>query len=317
METIPEKMKAIIKTSKGVELREVSTPQIKKSEVLVKVKKAGICGTDLAIYKDNYETPEPLIMGHEFSGIVKAGDEEWIDKKVTSEINITCGKCYFCKKGLSHHCENRDALGITVDGCFADYVKVPEENLHEIPFSYEKGSFVEPVAAAIQTTKKTKIEEKDNVLILGCGRLGLLVLQVMKIIGADVYATDRNEGKVEIASSLGATIVSLDDEDLPRFDVIVEATGNPKALNQALEIVKPKGTIALKSTPGVPFEVDMSLVAQKEISIEGSRCGPFDEAISYLKDERIKIQNLISNRFELKEYEKAFEAKGIKNIFNI
>lgn len=317
MGKIPNKMRAIVKTKDGVEFQNTSTPKIGNSEALIKVKKAGICGTDLAVYKDNYETSEPLIMGHEFSGIVKDGDEDWIDKKATSEINITCGKCYFCKKGLSHHCKNREALGITVNGCFAEYVKVPEENLHEIPFSYEKGCFVEPVAAAIQTTKRTNIEEKDNILILGCGRLGLLVLQVMKIKRADVYATDRNEGKMEIASSLGATIVSLDDENLPRFDVIVEATGNPKALNQALEIVKPTGTIALKSTPGVPFEVNMSLVAKKEISIQGSRCGPFDEAISYLEDGRIKIKELISNRFDLEEYEKAFEAKGIKNIFNI
>ncbi len=309
-------MRALVKTGRGVEIQEVSTPNIEDSEVLVEVKKAGICGTDLAIYNDNFETPEPLIMGHEFSGIVKAGDVDWIDKDVTSEINITCGKCYFCKKGMSHHCENREALGITVNGCFADYVKVPEENLHEIPFSYEMGSFVEPVAAAIQTAKRTETEE-DNVLILGCGRLGLLVLQIMGIKGAEVYASDRNEEKLEIASSLGAKIVSLDDESLPGFDVIVESTGNPKALNQALEIVKPTGTIALKSTPGIPFEVDMSLVAQKEITIQGSRCGPFDEAISYLEEGKIRVKELISGHFELKEYEEAFEAEGIKNIFNI
>ncbi len=317
MSRIQKKMRAIVKTDDGIELEEISTPEIGDSEALVKVKRAGICGTDLAIYKGNFETPSPLVIGHEFSGIVKAGNENWVGKDVTSEINITCGNCYFCKRDMPRHCEKREALGITVNGCFADYVKVPEENLWEIPFSYDKGSFVEPTAAAIQTTKLTEIEEGKNVLIIGCGRLGLLVLQVMKIKGADVFATDRNEKKLEIASSLGAKVLSLDDRSLPRFDVVVEATGNPKVLNKSLEIVKPMGTIALKSTPGVPFEVDMSLVAQKEITIQGSRCGPFDEAISYLEEGKIKVKELISNRFEIEEYREAFEAGGIKNIFKI
>lgn len=314
---IPEVMKAIVKDDKGISLKEVPVPEINDSEVLIKVKKAGICGTDLAIYKGNFETPTPIIMGHEFSGIVVEGEENWVNKRVTSEINITCGDCYFCNIGQSHHCENRRALGISADGCFADFVKVPIENLHEIPFSFDKGSFVEPVAAALQTIKKTKVEERSNVLVLGCGRLGLLIVQVMRIHGANVFAFDREEEKLEIASSLGASSIRINGEDLPRFDIVVESTGNPNVLNRALELVKPTGTVALKSTPGIPFEVDMSLVAQKEITIQGSRCGPFDEAIRHLENLDIVIEPLISNYFTLEEYREAFETSGIKNLFNI
>ncbi|MEA1905068.1 MAG: zinc-binding dehydrogenase, partial [Candidatus Hadarchaeota archaeon] len=207
--------------------------------------------------------------------------------------------------------------GISTNGCFAEYVKVPEENLHEIPFSFEKGTFVEPLAAAVQVVKRTSVSLGENVLVLGCGRLGLLVLQVMKLQGANVFGFDLDESKLDLASSLGANIVSPDQADLPMFDVVVECTGTPHALNKAIELVKPTGTIALKSTPGLPFEVNMTSVAQKEIRIQGSRCGPFDVAIPLIREGKVGVENLISNRFAIEDYKKAFEAGGIKNIFVI
>lgn len=302
---------------KGVELREIPIPEADAGEVLIKVVNAGICGTDLAIYKGYLKVPTPLVMGHEFSGIIVKGPDEWLRKRVVSEINTACGKCYFCRIGEHYHCVNRKALGITMDGCFAEYVKVPEKNVHEIPFSFEEGVFVEPLAAAIQTVRRTKISLGENVLVFGCGRLGLLVVQVMRLQGANVFAFDREDSKLKLASSFGANVISPDERSLPMFDVVVECTGDPSALNKAIELVKPTGTVALKSTPGGLSGVNMTLVAQKEVRIQGSRCGPFDVAISLIRDGKVQVKKLISNRFGLQEYKEAFESKGIKNIFTI
>ena len=286
-------------------------------EVLIKVLNAGICGTDLAIYKGSLKVRAPLVMGHEFSGIVVKGPDEWLSKRVVSEINTECGECYFCRIGERNHCVHRKALGITMDGCFAEYVKVPEKNVHEIPFSFEEGVFVEPLAAAFQTVKRTKISPGDNVLVLGCGRLGLLVVQVMRLQGANEFAFDREDSRLKLASSFGANVISLDERSLPMFDVVVECTGDPSALNKAIELVKPTGTVALKSTPGGPSLVNMTLVAQKEVRIQGSRCGSFDVAIPLIRDGKVQVKKLISNRFGLQDYKEAFESKGIKNIFTI
>jgi alcohol dehydrogenase len=310
-------MKALVKSEKGVELREIPIPEVGEGEVLIKVVNAGICGTDLAVYTGSLEVPTPLVMGHEFSGTVVKGPEKWLGKRVVSEINTACGRCYFCRVGERYHCINRKTLGITMDGCFAEYVKVSEKNVYEIPFSFEEGIFVEPLAAAIQTVKRTKISLGENVLVLGCGRLGLLVVQIMGLQGANVFAFDHNDSKLKLASSFGAKTISLDEKNLPMFDVVVECTGNPNALNKAIELVKPTGTIALKSTPGGLSEIKMTLVAQKEIRIQGSRCGPFDVAIHLIRDGKVQVKKLISNRFSLEEYNKAFESKGVKNIFII
>ncbi len=310
----PNEMKAVTKNDEGVNFVRKSVPSAGGSEVLVKVEKAGICGTDLAIYRGNFKTPTPIVMGHEFAGKVVNGHDNLLGKRVTSEINITCGDCRFCNADKPNHCVNREALGISTDGCFAEYIKVPEENLFEIPFSPEKGTFVEPLAAAIRTLETTEIKNDDDVLILGCGRLGLLILQVMNLKNVNLYAADHNRSKLEIASTLGAEPTSLDDPPL-QFDIIVDSTGNSKALNRELELIKPTGTISLKSTPGTSFDVDMSKVPRKEITIQGSRCGPFGKSIDLLKRGKVEIKKLITGRFDLQEYKNAFEEIKIKNIF--
>lgn len=310
-------MKALVKLEKTVELQEIPIPKIGAGEALIEVVNAGICGTDLAIYNNSLEVPTPLVMGHEFSGTVVEGAESLSGRRVVSQINTACGKCYFCRAGERYHCVSRKALGITMDGCFAEYVRVPDENLHEIPFSFEEGVFVEPLAAAIQVVKRTRISLGENVLVLGCGRLGLLITQVLKLHGANVFAIDRDISKLELATSFGATAISPKEKDLPVFDVVVECTGDPNVLNKAIELVKPTGTIALKSTPGTLSGLNMTTVVQKEIKIQGSRCGPFDTAIYLIKEGKVQIKKLISNRFNLEDYIEAFEAKGVKNIFTI
>lgn len=172
-------MKALAKLEKEVELQEIPIPKVGEGEVLIKVVKAGVCGTDFAICTGSLKVPTPLVMGHEFSGTVVKGPERWLGKRVVSEINTACERCYFCRIGERYHCINRKTLGITMDGCFAECVKAPEKNLHEVPFSFEEGVFVEPLAAAVQIMKRTKISIGDKMLVLGCGRLGMLVLQVI------------------------------------------------------------------------------------------------------------------------------------------
>lgn len=313
-------MKALVKLGDSTSVKEMLMPKISSSEALVKVSRAGICGTDLAIYNGKFKVPAPLIMGHEFAGTVVDGDKNIVGKIATAEINIGCGNCYFCKKGMSIHCRLRKTLGITTNGCFAEYVKVPSSNIHEIPFSFEEGIFVEPLAAALQLIKKTPISQNENVLVLGCGRLGLLITQVLKIHGANVFAYDRDDFKTKLAASFGAKIISLGEADLPFFDVVVECTGNPEVINLAIELVKPTGTIALKSTPGIPSNVNLHQVVVNEVNIQGSRCGTsdlFSMAISLIRDGKVQVKKLISNRFNLEEYREAFESKGIKNIFTI
>ena len=313
-------MKALVKLSDGISVKEMPMPKISSSEVLIKVSRAGICGTDVAIYRGQFKAPVPLIMGHEFAGIVVDGDKNIVGKRVTAEINIGCGRCYFCRRGMSIHCLRRKALGITTNGCFAEYMKIPSLNIHEIPISFEEGTFVEPLAAAIQLTKKTPISLCKNVLVLGCGRLGLLIIQVLRMHGANVFAYDRNDFKTKLAASFGAKIISPGEADLPFFDVVVECTGNPEVMNLAIELVKPTGTIALKSTPGIPSNVNLHQVVVNEVNIQGSRCGTsdlFDMAISIIRDGKGQVKKLISNRFNLEEYKEAFESKGIKNIFTI
>ncbi|MFW5912042.1 MAG: alcohol dehydrogenase catalytic domain-containing protein [Candidatus Hadarchaeota archaeon] len=316
MTEIPDEMRALVRSDHGVNLETVKTPYVGDSEALIRVEKAGICGTDLAIYRGDFEVPTPIIMGHEFSGQVVQGSDDWIGRRVTSEINITCGECDFCAAGKPNHCVDREALGISTDGCFAEYVKVPEENLHGMSLSFETATFVEPLAAAIRILELTEIDEEDDVLIVGCGRLGLLILQVMRLKGVNVYVSDRDEDKLKIASSWGAKPILLEDPPF-RFDVVVDSAGSPSVLDRELDLVKPMGTVALKSTPGVPSKVDASKIPRKEITIQGSRCGPFERAIDMLESGKVEVDELITGRFSLENYREAFESIKIKHIFDI
>lgn len=308
-------------------------PEVGPREVLVEVSYAGVCGTDLAIYSGDYPVSLPLVLGHEFAGIVqKVGTEvsqDWLGKHVTAEINNTCHSyglshsCPACKAGSPNHCRKRTVLGITcADGAFQQCMKVPAANLHTLPDDVrpELGVFVEPLAAAIRTFELTPIERDTTVVVLGAGRLGALIIGVAHTLGARVLAISLNKEELERARDFGAgeTLLAddpcliqtvLDQTSGLGASIVVETTGAPEGLKTALALVAPRGTVALKSTPGSPVDgLDSTRIVVDEIRIQGSRCGPFRKAIDLLWSGNLPIQDLISSVHPLASIEDALRA---------
>jgi alcohol dehydrogenase len=307
-------------------------PELRDDEVLIDVTYAGVCGTDLAIYSGEYPVPLPLVLGHEFTGYVRAaGSEvssELLGKLVTCEINNTClskaaaEKCPACRRGLPSHCVQRTVLGIIGwDGAFAEIVRAPFRNVHLLPesISAREGVFVEPLAAAIQTFELSPVGEGDVVVVLGVGRLGTLLCAVARGRGATVVAVDVDKAALDRARTFGAehVFVGTAEEALPEVkkltdglgaDMVIEATGRAEGLNQALSLVRPRGTVALKTTCGVPSPpIDTTRIAVDEIRIQGSRCGPFDKAIEMMASGKINVGSLVSRVFPLEEVTQALE----------
>jgi threonine dehydrogenase-like Zn-dependent dehydrogenase len=320
-------LKAVVISESGLKLREVDRPLVGESSLLIKVAAAGICGTDLAIASRGLKTPLPLIMGHEFAGVVtevgRSVNGIGVGTRVTSEINLTCGHCHFCEAGVPTHCLKRRAIGIDVDGAFAEYVCVPVRNVHVLPrsLSHEEGAFVEPLAAALQTFKTTAVSPHDIVVVMGDGRLGQLITQVAKALVPDckLLMIGKHDSKLRIAERLGAVDITINatKEDAAEkvrnqtagigADVVIEATGASNTVNLALDLVRHRGTIALKSTHGELGTVDLTQIAVRELTLQGSRCGPFGEAIRMLNDGRVRVAPLISARYPLEKAEEAFE----------
>jgi len=323
---------AVLAAPGGLSLQPRTAPKIAKNEVAIEVAYAGVCGTDLAIYSGEYTVPLPLVLGHEFTGHVsKVGSgvpPDLVGKLVTSEINNTClsydrpEKCPACRRGLPNHCTKRTVLGIVGwDGAFAQMVRVPFRNVHVLPdgVSSRDGVFVEPLAAAVRTFELSPVQKGAVIVVLGVGRLGTLLCAVAKERGATVIAVDMKEKALEGAASFGADHLFLGMADravaeVKRLteglgaDMVIDATGNAAGLNEALSLVRPRGTVALKTTSGVPSPpMDATRIAVDEIRIQGSRCGPFGKAIEMIASGRIDVASLISSVFPLSDVKQAME----------
>ncbi|MFX1293887.1 MAG: zinc-binding dehydrogenase [Promethearchaeota archaeon] len=322
-------MLVAIYNGENIELREdVDTPKIKDNDVLIKVKAVGICGTDLSILKGTYKIPIPRILGHELSGVVseigKKVTNVQVGDRVTSEINVTCGHCYFCKSGQKTQCTSVSAIGIHEDGAFAKYLKVPAENVHNIrDIPFEEATFIEPLAAAIQTFKMSPLQETDkNIVILGAGKLGLLILQVVKNKGKKAIVVGRSH--LELAKKLGADmIISIDKDPVKKImdetkigaDVVIEATGVPESMDLAMSVIRNRGTINLKSTHGIGWTTNLTQIVVRELRIQGSRCGSFPPAINMLEEGSVQVIKMISATFPLTQIYEAFAAaKTPENI---
>ncbi len=324
---------AVLAAPKRVSMEARAAQRLARNEVLIQVAYAGVCGTDIAIYSGEYAVPLPLVLGHEFTGnVVEVGSEVppgLVGKLVTAEINNTClsydrtDKCPACRRGFPTHCMRRTVLGIVnCDGAFAEMVRVPFRNVHILPeaISPREGVFVEPLAAAIQTFELSPAQEGEIVVVLGVGRLGTLLCAVAKDRGAKVMAVDLNENALERAVSFGADHVFLGTAEQASFevkklteglgaDMVIDATGRAAGLNDALSLVRPRGTVALKTTCGLPSPpVDATRIAVDEIRIQGSRCGPFPKAIEMIASRRINVSSLISSVLPLDEAKDGIEA---------
>jgi threonine dehydrogenase-like Zn-dependent dehydrogenase len=272
------------------------------------VRIAGICDTDLQLAQ-GYMSYQG-ILGHEFVGETEEG------RRCTAEINNACRSCPICLSGSLGHCPFRTVLGILGhDGAMADLVAVPERNLHWIPDSVEdcEAVFIEPLAAAFRITEQVELSPATLVAILGDGKLGLLCTWTISQSGAQVHLVGRHEEKLALAGRGVVTHLAGDASRLRReFDVVIDATGSPSGLESALSLVRPCGTVVLKTTVAGRYEVDMAPIVIDEVRLLGSRCGPFPKAIEALRARSVDVRPLIGALYPLDEADAAFCAAGLK-----
>jgi threonine dehydrogenase-like Zn-dependent dehydrogenase len=312
-------MKALFFDGSNLELTERPTPDIRSGESLVRVIVAGICRTDIEIMKGYMNFAG--ILGHEFVGeIVKSDNSSMIGKRVVGEINAGCGKCDLCMKGLERHCGDRTTLGIAGrDGAFAEYLTLPTSNLVEVPdsVSNEKAVFVEPLAAAFEILEQVHLAPASRVLIIGDGRLAALTFLVLRLTGSELTVLSKHHEKKKFFDTMGAKVMSVEETQNKKreFDFVVEASGSPSGWISATELVKPRGTIVLKSTYHGKAQFDSSILVINEISVVGSRCGQFKPALRILKMGLADPSSLISGSFTLDHYRNAFEQADSKAAF--
>ncbi len=284
-----------------------------ENEALIRVLVAGVCGTDLEIMK-GYKNFRG-IPGHEFVGVVERVNGPYPDlsgRKVVGEINCGCGACDYCRKGMQKHCGRRSVLGISGrDGVFAEYATLPAANLWEVPAGADEMDmvFVEPLAAAFEVLEQTHVKPTDKVLILGDGKLGLLVALVLRLCGADILLAGRHEEKLAVAAAQNVRTSRVEELTEGRlYDLVVEATGAPQGLDLALDFVKPRGAIVLKSTIAERTSAFLTKAVVDEATIVGSRCGPFGPAVAALASGRINARPLVSAVYPFDDALAAFDA---------
>ncbi len=307
-----------------VELATVETPEPKPGEALICPTRVGICATDLEICR-GYMGDTPITLGHEFVGVVvkvnpteTQGDRyaKLKGKRVVGSINAVCGICDLCRSGLSVHCRERTVLGIQGrDGCFADAFCLPLVNLHEVPDSIDddRAVFVEPLAAAIHASQQIRLEGKPYITVLGDGRLGLLCAQVMQRLNASVRVIGKHTDKLAICEKWGVKHRLLSEIGLRGDqDIVVDCTGSPQGFADAMRMVRPRGTILLKSTfaPHPETPVDPALIVINEIQVIGSRCGQFPDAIDALARDQVDVVSLITRRTTLERGVEALRLAG-------
>ena len=283
-------------------------PDPKFNETLVQVNLAGICGTDLEIL--NGYMKYSGILGHEFVGTVeKSRNPTMVGKRVVGEINAGCGKCDSCMGGMQRHCPSRTVLGILKrDGAFAEFLSLPEKNLHVIPdsISNEQAVFVEPLAAAFEIKEQVSLKPEWNVAVVGDGRLAQLIIQVIKLTCSNITCFGKHESKLEGLVQSGIKIkIGIESTDEKLFDLVVEATGSNSGFVDTMKLVKPRGIVILKSTIASRENLDLTPTIINEITLIGSRCGLFKPAIDALASGIISVNSMIDSTFPLEKFEDA------------
>ncbi|MCP4002751.1 MAG: alcohol dehydrogenase catalytic domain-containing protein [bacterium] len=300
-------------------IEEVPRPTPGPGDALVRVRLAGVCNTDLEIVRGYMDFRGTL--GHEFVGeVVECQDPSWLGQRVTSEINLGCGACERCNTGLARHCAKRSVLGILgKDGCFAEYVVVPVGNLLVVPEAIDDDCavFIEPLAAAFEILEQVEITERDRVLVLGDGKLGLLISMVLAQTGCELHAAGHHPEKLQFAKRVGAHTWAANSVPDGEFDVTVEATGVAAGLQLAIERTRPRGTVVLKSTFHGATPVEAAGIVIDELTIIGSRCGLFPPAIEALERGLVDPRPLIDSRYDLEDAVHAFERAREHGILKV
>jgi len=286
------------------------TPEPAAGEALIRVSVAGICNTDLELVRGYMQFRG--IPGHEFVGVVERapGAEEWENRRVVGEINAACGDCPTCRAGRPTHCPHRTTLGIAGrDGAFAEYLTLPVHNLLPVPDSIldEVAVFTEPLAAACEILQQVHVHPTDRVVVLGDGKLGLLCAQALALTGCDLTAVGHHQEKLDILARRGIPTALEDGAVEPGVDLVIEATGHPGGYAAARRLVRPRGTVVLKSTYHGSLDADLTMVVVDEITLAGSRCGPFAPALRLLERGLVDVAPLVQARYPLGEALTAFE----------
>lgn len=294
-------------------------PTRRPAEALIRVRLAGVCGTDLELLR-GYR-PFVGIPGHEFVGeVVECDAAEWVGRRVAGEINIACGECEECRAGMPTHCRRRSAIGIFGrDGAFADYLTLPVANLHAVPdeVADEAAVFTEPLAAALEIADQTQVRPSDSVVVLGDGRLGLLAAQTLALTGCRLIAVGRHAHKLAILQQRGIE-TRLEAAGLERSaDIVVECTGSPAGFETARRLARPRGRIVLKSTYAGRADVDLSAVVVDEVTVIGSRCGPFEPALRLLARRLVDVASLVEAVYALQQGPAALARAGERGALKV
>jgi threonine dehydrogenase-like Zn-dependent dehydrogenase len=277
-------------------------------EALIRLRLGGICNTDLELIQ-GYKNFSG-VLGHEFVGDVYEGPADWMGRRVVGEINVSCGVCDMCRRDMSTHCRQRRILGmLNYDGAFADYFRLVVRNLHPVPEAIpdEAAVFAEPLAAACQILESAHLRPSDRVIMLGAGKLGMLGAQVLRLTGCDLAVVVRRAQQADLLTRWG--IPAVERSALPdgQADVVVDCTGDASGFSDALALVRPRGTVVLKSTyTGIP-QADLTRVVVQEVRVVGSRCGPMETVLRLLEQRLVDVEPLIEARYTLDEARHALE----------
>ena len=313
-------MLAVHLESGRVRLRKVPLPRVPQGFARIRLLAAGICSTDLELQRGYYGfsgTP-----GHEFVGqVTEAADQSWVGKRVVGEINLACGHCDWCKRGLGRHCPTRTVLGIVKHpGAFREFLTLPTRNLHRVPdsISTEEAVFVEPVAAACEILDQVKIAKGERVAVLGDGKLGLLVSQVLQAHGARVHLFGKHRDKMRRVEPSGVT-TEVVPRKLPTaaWPIVVDATGSAAGLSAAISMCIPRGIVVMKSTVHGLVSIDTAPAIVNEITLVGSRCGRFEAALPLLAARKVQVGSMISEEFPLGRAPEAFEHAAKKGVLKV
>jgi threonine dehydrogenase-like Zn-dependent dehydrogenase len=303
----------------SLSIKEVPTPDPVGNEVLIRVLISAICNTDLEILSGYMGFQG--IPGHEFVGEVLTPGRKLTGMTVVGEINCPCGACYLCRSGRHMHCTYRSVLGIyNHAGVFADYLVLPEENLHAVPqnLASELAVFTEPLAAAIEIADRVHLRPSQNAFIFGAGKLGLLISQVFRLNGIEYTTFDPNPAKIDLARKMGLNALPLSSlEPFQKAEICVDSTGKADGVKTAMAHLFPRGKLVLKTTLAKPDPIDLNQIVINEFIIEGSRCGPFAPALHLLGKGLVDPGPLISGVFKFENILEAFEVSAKPGIIKV
>ncbi len=328
-------MKALVLHGpRDLKLEDVEDPLPPRGWVRIRVKRVGICGTDKAFYKGTYKLfKKPLIPGHEIAGVIdmvgEGVSEELVGHRATTEINVYCGRCWYCRHGMPTHCPYRETIGISRDGGMAEYVITRNDLVHIVDdLEFREIAFIEPLAAVVEAVEMHPVKPMSKIAVLGIGAIGLLSIAYLKLYNPEAIIAVSRPGspKARYAYMMGADEV-LDyksaleymKKNTPEgqgFDYVVEATGHPSGLDMAIRLVRPRGVVYAKSTHGSPVSFNYTLAVVKEVQISTSRCGPFEKAIHLLRRKLIPVGKLVTAEYGIdhgvEAFEKSFERDMVK-----